>query len=689
MKISIVIVTYKREEVLLDTIRSLLELDVKANEILVIDQTESHKIETKRTLENWHDRGYIRWIQVQFPSITRAMNIGLRRAKGERVIFLDDDIIPDCKLVDTHTKRSRLDTNAVIAGRVLQPWHNGRADDEDLPFLFNSLKRKEVSKFIGCNFSVPRELAISIGGFDTNFVRVAYQFEAEFAYRWIKGGYKIFYEPDALIQHLKSERGGTRSYGLHLETVKPDHAVGRYYFNLCTRPIGPALIRSFKDCIRSVFTKYHARHPHWIPLTLIAEVRGFLWAILLFKTGRGLINGEDIDLLVVASHPVQYTTQIFKELSHVIGMRSQVLYLTIPDSKSQSLGFKKEFMWDIPLLEGYEFICAKESIGKGLTAGFTGVRVRNPLEELKNTYRANKPDVVLITGWHFWGMVQMFISLGLSQVPIILRMDSNGVKTRNFIHQWVYKLFFTYVKISLVVGKENEIFCLNSGLKKNQLIRCPHIVDNEFFAIRSNLPHSEQKELRHQWNIDQGSFCFVFAGKLQPKKRPFDLLIAFNRACKILGNKIHLLVVGSGELEDECQKFAKDNNIPVTFTGFLNQTQIPKAYAVGNCIVLPSNHDETWGLVINEAMACRLPAIVSDQVGCMRDLIKEGVTGMSYKCGDVSHLTELLIYMYNNQDLAQIMGANAKEMIFSEYSLKDVVKGIEKAVSSIHGDSSI
>lgn len=685
MKISIVIVTYKREEVLLDTIRSLLRLDEKGHEILVIDQTETHKIETEKTLRSWHDRGDIRWIRVKFPSITRAMNIGLRRAKGERVLFLDDDIIPDSKIVDTHIKQSTLNSNAIIAGRVLQPWHNGIADNEDLPFLFNSLNRKEVASFIGCNFSVPRELAIRIGGFDTNFVRVAYQFEAEFAYRWLERGYKILYEPDALIQHLKSERGGTRSYGLHLETIKPDHAVGRYYFNLCTRPLGSALICSFKDCIRSVFTKHHARHPHWVPLTLIAEVRGFFWAILLLRTGRGLINGEDIDLLVVASHPVQYTSQIFKELSNTIGMRTQVLYLTIPDSKSQSLGFKKEFIWDIPLLEGYEFICAKESIGKGLTHGFTGVRVRNPLEELKNTYRPNKPDVVLLTGWHFWGMVQMFISLGLSQVPIILRMDSNGVKNRNIIHQWIYKLFFSYVKICLVVGKENETFCLTSGLKENQLIRCPHIVDNEFFAIRSDLSLSEREDLRHEWNINQGSFCFVFAGKLQTKKRPFDLLSAFNRAYKISRSNIHLLMIGSGELENECRSFVKDNNIPVTFTGFLNQTQIPKAYAVGNCIVLPSNSDETWGLVINEAMACGLPAIVSDQVGCMRDLIKEGVTGLSYKCGDVSHLTELLIYMYKNEDLAKVMGANAKRMIFSQYNLSDVLKGINEAVLSIHG----
>jgi glycosyltransferase involved in cell wall biosynthesis len=616
------------------------------------------------------------------------MNTGLRKAYGQRVLFLDDDIIPANSLVDAHIKRANLDLNAVIAGRVLQPWHNGKADDEDSPFLFNSLTRKEVSSFIGCNVSVPRELAIGIGGFDTNFVRVAYQYEAEFSYRWIQKGRKVLYEPDALIQHLRAERGGTRSYGLHLETIKPDHAVGRYYFNFCTRPVGSAIIRSIRDCIRCVLTKHHARNPHWIPLTLIAEIRGLIWAIILYNTGKGLLNGEDIDLLVVASHPVQYTSQFFKDLNHTKGMRTQVLYLTIPDSKSQSLGFKKEFVWDIPLLEGYEYICANRSTGKGLASGFTGVRVADPLEELKNTYRPNKPDVVLLTGWHFWGMVQMFICLTLAQVPIILRMDSNGVKQRNVIHQKIYEIFFSYVKICLVVGKENETFCLRSGLREKQLIRCPHIVDNDFFASRSRLSTSERERLRHEWAIGSDSFCFIFAGKFQTKKRPFDLLHAFKEASKASTKDIHLLMVGSGKLENECKSFVKESNIRVTFTGFLNQTEIPIAYAVSDCIVLPSNHDETWGLVVNEAMACALPAIVSDQVGCMSDLIKEGVTGFSYKCGDIRRLTELIHYMSHNQEQAKLMGRNAKSMIFAEYNLAEVVRGIEKAVSCIHADFS-
>lgn len=685
MNISIVIVTFGRDEVLIETISELLALATKANEILVVDQTDTHNQNTQEKLKTWDEQNRIRLISIKFPSITRAMNIGLRRASSERVLFLDDDIIPSPSLVEAHFETGINNKNAIVAGRVLQPWHNGLADDEGSPFLFNSLTEKEVDKFIGCNVSVPRDLAISLGGFDTNFVRVAYHYEAEFAYRWRRNGYRIIYNPKALVQHLKAERGGTRSYGLHLTTTKPDHAVGRYYFNFSTKPMRNAIAKSIKDIFGSILTRHHLRRPLWVPLTLVAELRGLLWAMLLYSTGRGLMNGRKIDLLIVASHPVQYMSQIFQNLNLSEGLNTHVLYLTIPDSKSQSLGFKQEFLWDVPLLEGYPYVQAQKSPGKGLANGFMGVRVKNPLRELKHTYRPYKPDVVLLTGWHFWGMIQMFFSLIMSDIPIILRMDSNGLKKRNFLHRGIYRIFFSYIKICLTVGKANELFCINNGMDKKQLVQCPHIVNNDFFLKRATEARLNRKRIRQQWGIPKDAFCFIFAGKLQRKKNPLDLLQAFEQAYQFVGANIYLLIVGTGELEEVCTRYAMSHNLPVYFTGFLNQTQIPNSYAVSDCIVLPSNDDETWGLVINEAMACGLPAIVSDQAGCASDLIRDGVTGYKYKCGDIAQLKSLLIKIYEDRESAKVMGENAKSLIFERYNLRSVIYGIEKGVSCIHG----
>jgi glycosyltransferase involved in cell wall biosynthesis len=98
-------------------------------------------------------------------------------------------------------------------------------------------------------------------------------------------------------------------------------------------------------------------------------------------------------------------------------------------------------------------------------------------------------------------------------------------------------------------------------------------------------------------------------------------------------------VVGDGELRRPCEEAALRSSVPVCFAGFLNQGRMPDAYAAADCLVLPSDCGETWGLVVNEAMACGLPAIVSDQVGCGPDLIREGATGHVFRCGDVDDLS--------------------------------------------------
>lgn len=685
MKITIAIPTLGRDEVLLDTINSLLKLDVKADEIIVIDQSDEHNSKTNSQLLEWHKHAEIRWIRIQYKSITHAMNIALRKAKGENVLFLDDDIVPDKSLVEEHLRSSYKMPTFIIAGRVLQPWHNGKEDAIGGPFLFNSLEERKVSTFMGGNVLIPRTEALRIGGFDTNFVRVAYHFEAEFAYRWIKHGNQIAYSPKALIHHLKTERGGTRSYGHHLTTIKPDHAVGRHYYYLCRYPPVDALIRSFRDVMKSSLTRHHLRSPLWIPLTFVSELTGFFWALSLFSSGKGLVWSKDVSLLIISSHPIQYYSPIFSKLDRVQGFRSTVFYLSVPNSKSQSLGFEQNFNWDIPLLQGYSYRLARTFNGKGLFAGFFGVKLKNPWAELKQIKLKKKPDTVLITGWHFWGMVQLFLVSKMSNMPIILRMDSNSLRKRNFILRSIYRYFFSCVDICLSVGIHNQNFCLDSGMPMDRIIKSPHVVDNNFFYTKSSKAKQNYQTLRDLWSVPADAFCFLYAGKLQKKKRPMDLLHALIHACRLTQSKIHLLMVGTGPLGAQCKQYALNNNLPVSFVGFLNQTVMPDSYGISDCIVLPSDEGETWGLVINEAMACGLPAIVSDKVGCAPDLVMNGITGFQFASGNVPELTKHLVYMAEHVEFSREMGLNAQKLVTKDYSLDKVVESIEEAMSRING----
>ena len=138
---------------------------------------------------------------------------------------------------------------------------------------------------MGCNFSVRRDVALALGGFDENFVKVAYRFEAEFAYRLRRAGHRIYYQPAACIHHLKVTTGGTRSFGEHLTTVKPDHAVGAYYYSLRTWDGWASLGVFLGRPLRAAMTRHHLRRPWWIPATLIAEITGMLWALALYLRG--------------------------------------------------------------------------------------------------------------------------------------------------------------------------------------------------------------------------------------------------------------------------------------------------------------------------------------------------------------------------------------------------------------------
>lgn len=283
--VSVAIPTYRRETVLLETLQYLMGLDLAPTDIMVLDQTEEHETASAKRLEELNDGGQIRWIKLRTPSIPQAMNRGLHEAREEIVLFLDDDIRPEPELIAAHHAAHEEHPDILVAGRVIQPWDEGRDFSSSGDLLFAGLQAGWIDEFMGGNFSIRRETALALGGFDENFVRVAFRFEAEFAYRYRATGRRILFAPAACIHHLKAGDGGTRTFGAHLTTWKPDHAVGAYYYALRTRPGGKWLMDFAKRLVRSVATRHHLRRPWWIPLTLVAELRGMAWALVLAWRG--------------------------------------------------------------------------------------------------------------------------------------------------------------------------------------------------------------------------------------------------------------------------------------------------------------------------------------------------------------------------------------------------------------------
>lgn len=285
--LTVVIATYRREKVLIDSIRQLLAIKPGPDQIIVVDQTISHEPEILQELQKLDRCGAIRWLKREQPSIPAAMNVGLLAADAGIVLFLDDDIKPDAELISAH-RRAQAEYPGLVAGQVLQPGESRVALAPTDRFRFNSNVDAFIDEFIGCNFSVLKEYALSLGGFDENFSGAAYRFEAEFAFRYIRRYGPIRFEPSASIHHLQASSGGTRAHGHHLRTVKASHSVGAYYFWFRTREPHWWLKMLLRP-LRSIRTKHHMLRPWWVPLTLIAEFRGMLQAFQLALRGPSLI----------------------------------------------------------------------------------------------------------------------------------------------------------------------------------------------------------------------------------------------------------------------------------------------------------------------------------------------------------------------------------------------------------------
>ena len=681
--LSVAIPTYGREQVLIDSIEALLALDPPPEKLLVIDQTPDHEPSTEAHLQDWDQQGRLRWIRLKQPSITAAMNRALLEAQGQRVLFLDDDIIPSPGLLHAHLEAHRHWPGALIAGRVLQPWYQGQPDAETAaPFRFNSLKPRPCSEFMGGNFSLPRQMALELGGFDENFTRVAYRFEAEFAHRWRQCELSISYIPEALIDHLHTSRGGTRSYGEHLRTLRPDHAVGRYYHLLCTRPFHSAVFRSAAALFRAPRTRHHLHRPWWIPLTLLAELRGLFWAFWLSVKGPRLLSTKVRRLLIVTTHPIQYQAPLFRALASDGSMRIEVLFLTLPDAQLQGVGFGLPFTWDVPLLDGYHWRVATSTRSRGDQAQYLRLWLAKPMAELAFGPERVMPDAVLITGWQCLGMLQMLIAARLRCLPILLRTEANDLRARSWPVRLPHRLIVAQAAALLPIGKANARFYRRNGASAERLWSAPYFVDNQFFAERAKSLAPFREELRQQWGISGEAFCFLFVGKFQAKKHPLDLLLSLERLREQgLSEGMHVLFVGSGELNGTCRQYAQDHELAVSFAGFLNQTGIAQAYVVADALVLPSDSGETWGLVVNEAMACGLPAIVSDQVGCVEDLVLHEHTGLTFPCGDIDSLAGAMHWLSEDRERADAMGKEARRRLMEIYNVSVNVHAIKDALA--------
>lgn len=350
---------------------------------------------------------------------------------------------------------------------------------------------------------------------------------------------------------------------------------------------------------------------------------------------------EQIKLAIVATHPIQYQAPLWRKLATSQKLLVKVFYASAHGGEnSYDKLYEKSFSWDIPLLDGYDFEFLKTIKIMGLPGP---VACYYPLG-LKKKLDEGKFDAVLIHGYMSGAAWAGYLAGHQLGLPVFIRGDShlvgrklNGVRAK--MKSLLLGRFLSGISGCIAIGSWNREYWTYYGSLENSICTALFAVDNDRFSDTAKNSKEEVAALRSSWGVQFGDTVFAFSGNLQPHKGVDILIKAFN----ILRKKrkdVHLVIIGEGPKKDELKENAGVTE-SIHWMGFVNQSKMPVYLAATDMFVLPS-YMEPWGLVVNEAMACGLPCIVSDAVGAGPDLIAEGETGEIVPVGAPRLLAEVM-----------------------------------------------
>ncbi len=392
-------------------------------------------------------------------------------------------------------------------------------------------------------------------------------------------------------------------------------------------------------------------------------------------------------LAILSMYPIQYHTQWYCALAEHPALEICVYYChRVTPVEQANAGFGVEFDWDVPLLSGYPYAFLHNVAKPPHTKRFGGMDT----PEIKDIIRQHKYDAVMVAGWNYKSAWQAIRACWESGVKVMVRSDSH-------LHTWrplpmrvakrfAYRQFIPRFDACLAAGSWSREYFLHYGAKPEKVFLVPHAVDNSFFQSQAEALAPHRSELREDWGLDREAVVFAFVGKFIAKKHPMDFVRALERAARERTG-IQGLMVGDGPLRSECEHYVQTHRVPIRFTGFLNQSRIASAYVACDAVVLPSDGGETWGLVVNEAMASGRPCIVSDRVGCWPDLILPDQTGAIFPLGDVDALAKSVVRMAQPACLLS-MGVQSRRRI-QDYSVPVAADAVVNCLEAVLGLGSV
>ncbi|HEX7679131.1 MAG TPA: glycosyltransferase family 4 protein, partial [Thermoanaerobaculia bacterium] len=274
----------------------------------------------------------------------------------------------------------------------------------------------------------------------------------------------------------------------------------------------------------------------------------------------------------------------------------------------------------------------------------------------------------------------------LAGIPFFLYGDSSFPppedSLRPRIRATLLRLLFLNTTGFMVSGVLNADYYRHYGADPNHFFPLPWAVDNERFENASRFAAGERERMRKSLGIRADQIVFVFSGKLVERKDPMTLLRAYEQMTD-RGHAV-ILFLGDGVLREPIQSYAREHELDgLRFAGFVNQSELPRYYGLADVFVLPSTY-EPRGAVINEAMACGLPVIVTDRCGSIGDIVLEGENAFVYPAGDDGALAAVMTRIASDAALRQRMAERSRQII-DTWTFALGVEGVNAAARSIEG----
>ena len=381
-------------------------------------------------------------------------------------------------------------------------------------------------------------------------------------------------------------------------------------------------------------------------------------------------------LAVITSHPIQYNAPLFKTLAERKNIEIKVFYTwSQAEQGFFDTEFDRQIKWDIPLLDGYNYEFIKNISKKPSSKHFFGIIC----PDLINKINAQNPDAILVYGWAFYAHLKV-LKYFHGKIPVFFRGDSNlidenfGAKKifRRLFLKYVYKL----VDCAFFVGTHNKKYFLQSGLKEKQLIYLPYTIDTNHFKDSETKQYQKKaNEIRKNLGIKPTDKVLAFIGKFIKKKNPVFVLKAIKKYNSENKKQIKLVFIGDGKQKSLLKKLS-ENDKNIFFLPFMNQKEMPTAYRIADIFVLPSKGPyETWGISVNEALACERLVLVSNKVGSAVDLVENNTNGEIFKSE-------------NETDFINFLNLSLKKDSFNTktnntYSLEKAVFVIENILTNL------